>query len=59
MLYRYRRSDRTDAPGPRSGDRLMSVLLPAAVIALGVALSLGATGGFDAFIGLCTSVIGG
>ena len=60
MLYRYSRRRPDAAPPPtRLGDHVLSVLLPALVIGLNAALSLGLTGGFDAFVGLCYAVVGG
>lgn len=58
MLYRFRRKGGDRTTDVKGGDPLASLALPLAVLLLGVALSIGATGGFDAFIGLCTSVIG-
>lgn len=54
MLHRYgKRQARNGGSGPGWGDALLSLALPAAVILVGVALSVGVFGGFDAFVGLC------
>ncbi len=38
-------------------DLVLSVALPLAILALGAALSIGSTGGFEAFVALCLSVV--
>lgn len=51
----------TEKPARRAslGDMILSVALPLAVIALGVALSVGTEGGIGGFIDLCRSVLTG
>ncbi|WP_181704576.1 hypothetical protein [Chthonobacter rhizosphaerae] len=45
------------APGVRRSDLVLSVLLPLAVILVGVALSVGPSAALDAVVDLCLSVI--
>jgi len=57
MLDRYARTDKPAAAAPPKSDLWLSVVLPASVIALGLAASIGVAGGVDALLALCSSAL--
>jgi hypothetical protein len=57
MGFRYVKPEQPQPPRAARSDMLASLALPGLVIALGIAVSLGVSGGFGALADLCLSMV--